>query len=287
MDRWAEWLLKRRFGCDGPPPDAAAGLAEVRDRVLAGARLEVGARLLDVGAGDGLIAFGAIERGAGEVVFSDVSDDLLAHSRRLAAERGVFDKCAFVHAAAEDLAPFEDASFDAVTTRSVLIYVERKREALAEFHRVLKPGGRISLFEPINRFGARFRVEETFLGYELDGLEEIAGRVLAVYKQLQPDTDPMLDFDERDLLELAQDAGFLPVRLELDAEVVPRPAMSWDVFSSMAGNPKIPTLAEAMEEALSAAERERLTSQLRPLVERGGGVSHMARAYLTGTKPAE
>ena len=41
---------------------------------------------------------------------------------------------------------------DIVTTRSVLIYVEDKRRAFEEFFRVLKPGGRISLFEPINRF---------------------------------------------------------------------------------------------------------------------------------------
>ena len=169
----------------------------------------------------------------------------------------------------------------------MLIYVERKREALAEFHRVLKPGGRMSLFEPINRFGARFRVEETFLGYALVGLEEIAGKVLAVYEDLQPETDPMLDFDERDLLSLAHEAGFLPVELELDAQVMPRPPVSWEAFSSMAGNPKIPTLAEAMKEALSAAERERLTRRLRPLVDRGDGVGHSATPYLTGTKPTE
>jgi hypothetical protein len=150
----------------------------------------------------------------------------------------------------------------------------------------LKPGGRISLFEPINRFGARSRVE-SFLGYSLDGLEEIAGKVLAVYEELQPDTDPMLDFDERDLLALAQEAGFLPVELQLVAQVVPRPPVSWDAFTSVAGNPRIPTLAEAMDQALSAAEREQLTRRLRPLVERGGGIGYSATAYLTGTKPAE
>jgi arsenite methyltransferase len=39
--------------------------------------------VLDVGAGDGLIAFGAAERVGlnGTVIFSDVSEDLLAHSR--------------------------------------------------------------------------------------------------------------------------------------------------------------------------------------------------------------
>ena len=287
MDQWAEWLLKRRFGGGERPAGWTAGLGRVRDRVLDGARLEDGARLLDVGAGDGLIAFGALERGAAKVVFTDVSEDLLEHARGLAAELGVLDRCQFVHASADDLSAFEAGSFDAVTTRSVLIYVERKREALAEFHRVLRPGGRISLFEPINRFGARFRVEETFWGFTLDGLGELAGKVQAVYAALQPDTDPMLDFDERDLLALAQAAGFLPIELELNAQIVPRQPESWDLFVSVAGNPKIPTLDEAMNEALSPAERERLTRRLRPLVEAGRGIGHSATAHLTGTKPAE
>jgi arsenite methyltransferase len=39
-----------------------------------------------------------------------------------------------------------------VTTRSVLIYVEDRRAAFAEFFRVLRLGGRLSIFEPINRF---------------------------------------------------------------------------------------------------------------------------------------
>jgi arsenite methyltransferase len=34
----------------------------------------------------------------------------------------------------------------------LLIYVERKQAAFAEFSRVLRPGGRLSIFEPINSF---------------------------------------------------------------------------------------------------------------------------------------
>jgi SAM-dependent methyltransferase len=286
VDRWAEWLLRRRFGGAEISSEEAAGLAAVRDRVLDNARLQPGARLLDVGAGDGLIAFGALERGAAEVVFCDISDDLLARARELAAGLGVLDRCSFVHASAEDLSPFEDGSFDAVTTRSVLIYVERKRQALAEFHRVVRPGGRISLFEPINRFGARFRVEETLAGYPLGELGPLAAKLRAVYG-VERDDGPMLGFDERDLLELAVAAGFLPVELHLNASVVPHVPQEWERFAATAGNPNIPTLAEAMDEALSPDERDVFTRHLRPLVERGDGVGRSAVAYLVGTRPSD
>jgi arsenite methyltransferase len=285
VDRWAEWLLRRRFGGAEMSSEEAAGLAHVRDRVLDNARLEPGARLLDVGAGDGLIAFGALDRGAGEVVFCDISDDLLDHARELAAELDVLDRCSFVHASAEDLSPFEDGSFDAVTTRSVLIYVERKPQALAEFHRVARPGGRISLFEPINRFGARFRVETTFAGYPLGELKPLAAKLMTVFG-VEQDDGPMLGFDECDLLDLAVAAGFLPVELQLNASVVPHVPQRWERFAATAGNPNLPTLAEAMDEALSPDEREVFTRHLRPLVERGEGVGRSAVAYLVGTRPS-
>jgi hypothetical protein len=53
----------------------------------------------------------------------------------------------------------------------------------------------------------------------------------------------------------------------------------------MSGNPKIPTLAEAIERALTPEERERLTAVLRPLVEEGRGTWRMGDALLAGRKP--
>ena len=156
LDQWAQWLLHRRHGGDPEAlRQALAFLHPVRDRVLDNAKVRGGETVLDVGCGDGLIAFGALARvgETGAVIFSDISQDLLDHARRLAEQMGALDRCRFVHASADDLAAIEDASVDVVTTRSVLIYVADKRRAFAEFSRVLKPGGRLSIFEPINRFG--------------------------------------------------------------------------------------------------------------------------------------
>lgn len=286
-DRWAEWLAERRFGGDPAAREKAlARLARIRDEVLDRAELREGETLLDVGCGEGLIGFGALERGAGAVIFSDVSTDLLDFCREAASDLGVLDRCRFVEASAEDLGPVEDGAVDVVTTRAVLIYVKEKGAAFAEFARVLRPGGRISLHEPINRFGAEERRRSGFLGFPVESVDEIAARLWAVYEAIQqPDTDPMLDFDERDLLGLAEEAGFFPIRLTLDARVESTMPHSWDGFLDSAWNPNVPTLREAMEQALTPEERVRLTDGLRPLVEGGRGVWRMALAQLSGSRP--
>ena len=60
-DQWAEWLLRGRYGGDPAQAQAMiAALAPVREKVLANVGLQPGDTLLDVGCGDGLIAFGAL-----------------------------------------------------------------------------------------------------------------------------------------------------------------------------------------------------------------------------------
>jgi arsenite methyltransferase len=223
-DKWAQWLLHR--GAAGDPDlkeDWIEFLRPVRDKVLQNAALSGGEALLDVGAGDGLIAFGALELLGehGRVVFNDVSQDLLDHSRILASEKGLLDRCRFVRASAEDLGVLEDASVDVVTTRSVLIYVEDKRQAFEEFHRVLKPGGRLSIFEPISSF-AYPEPPDDFRGCDVSPVRELAAKVKAVYEKVRSTTNkPMLDFDERDLISFAEVAGFKEIHLEFRVEIAP------------------------------------------------------------------
>jgi hypothetical protein len=63
-DIWSRWLLERRFGGDqAAMQDALSNyLYPWRDQVLSHANLQEGDMLLDVGCGDGLIAFGALEK---------------------------------------------------------------------------------------------------------------------------------------------------------------------------------------------------------------------------------
>ena len=95
----------------------------------------------------------------------------------------------------------------------------------------------------------------------------------------------MLDFDERDLMRFAEKGGFFPIELELEAEIRAMEPTPLDAFLNRSGNPRISTIAEAMDQALTPEERERFAAHLRRVVEEGKGVSRMASAYLTATKP--
>jgi arsenite methyltransferase len=287
-DRWARWLLGTRHGGDAALRERmlAETLYPWRDEILDRARLAPGETLLDVGCGDGLVAFGALDRlgPSGHVIFSDISPDLLDHCRTAAAAEGVLDRCTFVRAPADSLAGIADGSADVVTTRSVLIYVKDKAAALREFCRVLRPGGRVSLFEPVNRL---MRDQDgRFSGYDVRQVVAIAAKVRAVYEAIQPpDSDPMLDFDERDLVRLAEHAGFPEIGLDLRWRIraTVRP-VSWEVFLRASGNPLIPPLGDVMDQALTVAERAAFTAALRPQVESGRGQDRLVVAFLTAVK---
>jgi arsenite methyltransferase len=254
--------------------------------VLENADVHEGDVVLDIGAGNGLIGFGALELvgATGRVIFSDVSEDLLDECRRIADELGVTDRCEFLRASADDL-PLPDSSVDVVTTRSVLIYLMDKRPAFAELHRVLRPGGRLSIFEPINIFGHEtFR--ERYWGLDVSPVEHLAKKVRAQWKQ--PHEHPLLNFDERDLLRFAEEAGFGEIRMDYRAEIKQEPhwAKSWDTLRRYSGNPLDPTLGEELEAALDDDERAQLEAHLRAELERRPLVPlRMASVYLRAVKP--
>ena len=280
-DRWAEWLRVRRTG--GSEDERRATLerlAPVRDRVLDDAHIRPGDVLLDVGCGDGLIGLGALDRGA-RVIFSDISAELLDDCRAIAGDQAEYRVA--------DVTDLGDLEADVVTTRSVLIYVPDKAQAFRELFRVLRPGGRLSIFEPINRFGLEERAR-TFGFEDVTGVEQLIERVVArmAAGEQQGGLAGMVDFDERDLLTHAEAAGFVDIRLTLLAEITTESMIEtrdWDVFLRSSPNPLAPTFGEAMDAALAPEERARLTLVLRPQVEQGRGRTRIGRAYLNARKP--
>jgi len=95
----------------------------------------------------------------------------------------------------------------------------------------------------------------------------------------------MMNFDERDLLEFARQAGFEEIQLDLHVEIIPGVWWgSWVAFVKASGNPLAPTLQEAMAEVLTSDESEEFEGYLRPLVDAKRGMKREAVAYMWGRK---
>src|SRR5262245_34194303 len=106
------------------------------ERLLNAVGAGPGTRLLDVATGPGYVAAAATRRGA-SVVAVDFSEAMLAEARRHHPEID------FRSGDAEAL-PFPESSFDAVVMSFGLLHLARPDQALAEAHRVLRPGGRLA-----------------------------------------------------------------------------------------------------------------------------------------------
>jgi ubiquinone/menaquinone biosynthesis C-methylase UbiE len=117
---------------------AAADLAR---RVMP--RLPRGARVLEVACGTG-IATEHLWREAPpgvRIVATDLNEAMVAYAR---GRRGALSEVTFETADAQAL-PFADGTFDAVVCQFGIMFFPDKASALAEFSRVLKPGGLLAM----------------------------------------------------------------------------------------------------------------------------------------------
>jgi len=294
-DIWSEWLLNRRQAGDAALGKAVhAAVQHYVDRVLDGARLTPGMTLLDVGTGEGSVAFRAIERigPSLKVIMTDVSAAMLRHAEHAARAHKIAGQCRFHLGPADDLQGIADGSVDVVTTRAVLAYVADKPAALKEFFRVLKPGGRISLAEPVLQDEAfyaralRRRVEDT---------SRPADRFLTLvhrWKAAQfPDTEeacaasPLANYSERDLLNMVCGAHFTNVHLEFHIDVAPSLITSWDTFLGSSPHPWAPSLRQIMAEHFSADDARYFEDMVRSAVESGNHLTTDRTVYVVASKP--
>ena len=127
----------------GTAPAFVGPRHELREKLLLRELLAAGPGREILNAGAGLGSFTALLEGRGfSVTSSDVSEPALDHlSERVDGP--------VVRADLTEL-PFPAQSFDAVVLGEVLEHVEDDRAALAEVHRVLRPGGTLALSVPAN-----------------------------------------------------------------------------------------------------------------------------------------
>ena len=159
---WAAWA--RALGMLMPPVDVA-----------------------DLGCGEGYVTIEAA-RFARRVIAVDQSKDVLARARAMAERRRV-SNVVWKRGRLERL-PIGDAAVDVALLSQALHHAERPERALAEAHRVLKPGGRVLI---------------------LDLREH---REAWVSEQLG---DRWLGFGDRQLERLIRDAGFAEVEVRVGA----------------------------------------------------------------------
>ncbi len=126
-------------------PAGAVALAFGVGHPVRHARLRPGEVVLDVGCGAGIDAvLAAGEVGVrGRVLALDMTPAMLERTRRHAAQAQMTN--VETHEGLMEALPFAEASVDVVVANGVLNLSTRKSRTLAEMHRVLRPGGRVSL----------------------------------------------------------------------------------------------------------------------------------------------
>jgi ubiquinone/menaquinone biosynthesis C-methylase UbiE len=78
-----------------------------------------------------------------DVTGIDITPERVKGAAELTALVGLADRVRVAEGSVTDV-PLDDASMDAVVSQEALLHVPDKRAALAEAHRVLKPGGRLA-----------------------------------------------------------------------------------------------------------------------------------------------
>jgi len=129
--------------------DAGNALADVKrlkQVILAQLELGSGVHLLDVGCGTGddVRALVQVMGAHGRSVGVDASTVMIAEAQHRHAAPGL--PLAFLVGNAQHLA-FADASFDRCRAERVLMHLEHPEQALAEMVRVVRPGGKIVVFD--------------------------------------------------------------------------------------------------------------------------------------------
>ncbi|KXB05359.1 arsenite S-adenosylmethyltransferase [candidate division MSBL1 archaeon SCGC-AAA382A13] len=105
--------------------------------------LEEGEKILDLGSGLGIDVFLASKKVGpqGQAVGIDASEEMIRKATEIAKRDG-YENVEFKHGEIEKL-PFQDKSFDAVTSNCVINLSTDKLKTYKEIYRILKPNGRI------------------------------------------------------------------------------------------------------------------------------------------------
>ena len=143
VDRTKEPDFFKRFLDEG---NKLPGIVASKPIILGGLQLNGGEKVLDAGCGLGDDAFeiARLVGNQGRVVGVDVSETMISEARRRDAAHDLTVE--FEVGDAQALR-FADATFDACRTERMLMHVPDAERAFAEMVRVIRRGGRLSVFD--------------------------------------------------------------------------------------------------------------------------------------------
>lgn len=126
-------------------PDSVTDASLGCGNPLAIAELRPGEVVLDLGSGGGIDCFLAAQRvgAAGRVIGLDMTPDMIRLAQRNAKKLGV-SNVEFRYGEMEDI-PLPDGSVDVIISNCVINLSPDKQAVFGEAHRVLRPGGRLSV----------------------------------------------------------------------------------------------------------------------------------------------
>ena len=250
--------------------------AQSAGRMLDLAEVGTGDRVLELACGPGGLGLAAAERvgPGGEVVLTDVAEEMTAIAAERAAELGL-GNVAFRRLELEDIDE-PDASYDVVLCREGLMFALQPARAVAEIRRVLRPGGRVA----IAVWAARER--NPWLGLVMDVVSEQTGTPVP-----PPGIPgPFALGEAGELRHLLDKAGLTEVQVgELSVPLRTASFDEWWARTSALAGP-LSAILPSLPEAAVQAMRERASAAVRRYENASGGLDFPGVALIAGGRRA-
>ena len=172
---------------------------------VAVAAVREGDRVLDIAGGTGDLArsFAQQAGSSGMVVHTDINEAMLRRGRDRLLDEGLMLPTALCDAEA---LPFSGASFDVVSVAFGLRNMTHKDRALAEMHRVLRPGGRLLVLEFSKVAPALTKAYDWYSFKVLPRIGQLVAGDADSYRYLAESI--RMHPDQQTLKTLMKDAGF-------------------------------------------------------------------------------
>ena len=123
--------------------------ADEQDLFIQWLELTESTHLLDLACGSGKPTLRIAQKTGCRISGVDLHDEAIANATADAKALGLEARAKFYQGNAAERFSFEDSSFDAITCIDAINHLPNRASVLKEWHRVLKPGGRLLFTDPI------------------------------------------------------------------------------------------------------------------------------------------